>query len=72
MSREVEKEFEVIFNPLTCIAIPEEKHLIKVILENNTSFSTWRECQSQNIIVRCINKPRDMPLYSIKFKEVEI
>lgn len=66
-----EKEFRVIFDPLNCFIVPEEKHFIKVILENNKSFSTWKECRSQNIIVRCINKPRDMPLFSIKFEEVE-
>ena len=48
---------------------PDIKLIIDAILENNDSFEFSRDPVTKDIIIRCKNKPRDLPIHGIYFKE---
>ena len=48
---------------------PDIKLIIDAILENNDSFEFSKDPVTKDIIIRCKNKPRDLPIHGIYFKE---
>jgi len=48
---------------------PDIKLIIDAILENNDSFEFSKDLITKDIIIRCENKPRDLPIHGIYFKE---
>ena len=45
------------------------KLIADAILETNDSFELSRDPIIKDIIIRCKNKPRDLPIHGIYFKE---
>ena len=39
------------------------------ICENNQSFAIYDDAMTANKIIRCKNKPRDLPMFGVTFKE---
>ena len=48
---------------------PDKDAIIDAILENNDNFEFSRDPVTKDIIIRCKNKPRDLPIHGIYFKE---
>ena len=48
---------------------PDIKLIIDAILVNNDSFEFSRDPVTKDIIIRCKNKPRDLLIHGICFKE---
>ena len=44
-------------------------YLGRVVLENNKTFTTWNDPETNDILVRCDNQPRDIPIFGLKWEE---
>lgn len=49
--------------------LPSEGYFLSVIRENNESSVVYIDPATDRIYVECENKPRDMPLFGIRWKE---
>lgn len=67
---EVEKVFVIKYD-YNAVAIPSEEVINRIIFENNEKFSIWRDAMSNDLMIRCINIPRNSIIYGLTFKEIQ-
>ena len=65
----VVKRFKMVFD-LTRPYHPTSEYIKMVILENNNKFSVPKCATPNCIIIECENKPRDLPMWEIRFVEL--
>lgn len=63
------KQFKMDFD-LTEPHYPSSEYTKMVILENNNKFLVPERATSNCIIIECENKPRDLPIWGIRFIEL--
>lgn len=63
------KRFKMVFD-LTRPYYPTSEYIKMVILENNKKFITYADLSTNAIIIECENKPRDLPMWKIRFVEL--
>ena len=61
--------YKIPYETLIKVINPDIKLIIDAILVNNDSFEFSRDPVTKDIIIRCKNKPRDLPIHGIYFKE---
>ena len=61
--------FKITYETLEKALNPDIKLIIDAILANNDSFEFSRDPVTKDIIIRCKNKPRDLLIHGICFKE---
>lgn len=50
-------------------ALPDEQYFFDVVLLNNEKATAWNDRIHDRLVVECENKPRDMTLFGIVWKE---
>ena len=67
----VRQRFKMVIDILPYyIPYPESEYIKNAILENNDKFITYKDLFTNDIIVECENKPRDLAIWGIWFVEL--
>lgn len=63
-------KYELIYNFSLNLPVPDSNYVKDNILRNNEKFLTYNDFNNKTYIV-CDNKPDDMCLWGIRFKEIQ-